>query len=57
MKPVADELDVLNGGNAAGDTEDYLPSLQLLAPCAEDAPTRTHVRKVFTVMGLNVVDG
>jgi hypothetical protein len=29
---VADELHVLDGGDAAGDAEDYPPSLQLPAP-------------------------
>lgn len=44
----ADELDVLDRGDAAGDAEDYLPSLQLLALGAADALTGVHAGEAQT---------
>jgi len=54
---LTDELDVLDGGDAAGDAGDCLPSLQLLALCAVDALTRVHAGKIQEGRGLIDVDG
>jgi len=43
---LADELHVLDGGDAAGDAEDYLLSLQFLALGAIDALTGVHAGEV-----------
>jgi len=46
LDELADELDVLDGGDAAGDAEDHPPPLQPLALGAVDALTRVHAKKV-----------